>query len=337
MKRRSRGFTLVELLVVIAIIGILVALLLPAVQAAREAARRMSCSNNLKQLGLACHNYHDTYKIFPPAILASGQHTSNPGLISNVKNTTGWALLLPFYEQGPAHDQYNFDVCSSSASRYGKVVGNDTINQAIYGAKYSILECPSHVDAGEVRSNRPGTNDLYSMRDARRTSYAFSSGNYGDDNSIYPNLISRRLSGLGAFGSNASARLDDISDGTSNVLALGESVGGRSKANANWGPWGLTGVRTCCFARVMANDNTAVPGTPLAYTAAQSRDFHINSAYNNDPQGRHFAWTFSGYHPGGAMFTLCDGSTRFITETVDYLTLVRMARILDGEPVGSID
>ncbi|MBI2480804.1 MAG: DUF1559 domain-containing protein [Planctomycetia bacterium] len=331
---KPKGFTLVELLVVIAIIGILVALLLPAVQAAREAARRMSCGNNLKQLGLACHNYHDTYKIFPPAIMSSGQHTSNAALITQVKNTTGWALTLPFYEQSAAHDQYNFNVCSSSASRYGKVVGNDMTNHAIYSARYKILECPSHVDAGESRSNRPGTNDLYSMRDAKRTSYSFSSGNYSDDNSPYTNLLSRRLSGLGAFGSDGSARLDDVADGTSNVLALGESVGGSRKANANWGPWGLTGARTCCFGTVLANDNTAVPGTKLAYTAAQARDYHINSAYNNDPRGRHFAWTFSSFHPGGAQFTLCDGSTRFIAETVDYLTLVRLARILDGEPVG---
>jgi type II secretory pathway pseudopilin PulG len=324
---------LVELLVVIAIIGILVALLLPAVQAAREAARRMSCSNNLKQLGLAVHNYHDTYKIFPPARLASGQHTSNAALIQNVKNTTGWAVMLPFFEQQAAYDQYDFHVCSSSASRYGKVFGDDTMNHAIYSARYKILECPTHVDAGENRTNRAGSENLYSMRDAKRTSYFFSTGNYTDDNSIYPNLISRRLSGLGAFGSDGAARLDDISDGTSNVIALGESVGGRTKTNANWGPWGLNGTRTCCFGRVVANDNVRVPGSGLTYNAAHARDYHINSAYRNDAQGRHFAWTFSSMHPGGAQFTLCDGSTRFIAETIEYLTLVRLARILDGEPV----
>jgi len=337
---RRRAFTLVELLVVIAIIGILVALLLPAVQAAREAARRMSCSNNMKQLALACHNYHDTFQTFPPAKLANGQLSNNTALATDVKNTTGWALLLPFYEQQPAHDQYDFNVCSSSAKRpaiTAPVRGNDQINHAVYSARYSVLECPSHPDAGESRSNMPGTEDLYSMRDAKRTSYFFSTGQYNDDNSVYPNLSARRLRGLGAFGSDGAAKLDDVSDGTSNSLMLGESAGGRAKANANWGPWGLTGTRTCCHGVVNANANTAVPGTPLTYTAAHARDYHINSAYNNDPQGRQFAWTFGSYHPGGAQFSLCDGSTRFIAETVDYLTLLRLSYILDGEPVGSLD
>jgi prepilin-type N-terminal cleavage/methylation domain-containing protein/prepilin-type processing-associated H-X9-DG protein len=340
MKRRSRGFTLVELLVVIAIIGILVALLLPAVQAAREAARRSQCGNNLKQLGLALHNYHDSHKTFPPAKLANGQIASGNtnSLTGGVKNTTGWAMLLPFFEQTAAHSQYNFNVCSSSAKQTHwtePVMGNDMMNHAVYSARYEILECPSHSGAGETRTQDPGTENLYSMREAKRTSYFFSTGNYTDDNSIYPNISARRLSGMGAFGNDGAARMDDVSDGTSNAIALGESVGGRWKVNPEWGPWGLTGTRTCCHGSVQANDNTAVPGTPLAYTAAQKRDFHINSAYNNDAQGRHFAWTFSSLHPGGAQFAMCDGAVRFLPETIDYLTLIRLSRILDGEPVGA--
>jgi prepilin-type processing-associated H-X9-DG protein len=329
----------VELLVVIAIIGILVALLLPAVQAAREAARRSQCGNNLKQLGLALHNYHDTHKVFPPAKLGNGQLNNNPQLLTHVKNTTGWALMLQFYEQTAAHSQYNFNVCSSSAKRStitAPVAGDDTMNHAIYSARYEILECPSHSGVGESRTQAPGTNDLYSMRDAKRTSYFFSTGNYTDDNSPYPNIISRRLSGLGAFGNEGAAEMDDISDGTSNVIAIGESVGGRWKTNPEWGPWGLTGTRTCCHGVVLsANDNNAIPGTPITYTALQVRDYHINSAYNNDPQGRHFAWTFSSLHPGGAQFAMCDGSVRFLTETMDYQTLLHLARILDGAPAGS--
>jgi prepilin-type N-terminal cleavage/methylation domain-containing protein len=339
MKRRPCGFTLVELLVVIAIIGILVAMLLPAVQAAREAARRSQCANNMKQLGIALHNYHDTFKVFPPAKLANGQ--VNPpntnDLTGGVKNTTGWAMLLPFYEQQAAHGKYNFNVCSSSAKRSGwsePVMGTDTTNHPIYSERYEVLECPSHPNAGENRTNMPGTEDLYSMRDAKRTSYFFSTGNYSDDNSIYPNLAMRRLSGVGAFGSGGATRLDDVSDGTTNVLALGESIGGRSKVDANWGPWGLTGTRTCCHGVVLsANDNTAPAGTPITYTAAIARDYHINSAYQNDAQGRHFAWTFSSQHPGGAQFTLCDASVRFIAETIDYQTLLHLSRIWDKAPV----
>ena len=338
MNRTRQAFTLVELLVVIAIIGVMVGLLLPAVQAAREAARRMSCGNNMKQLGLALHNYHSTYNVFPPARFASGQLNNNVGNAIPVKNTTGWAMLLPFLEQQAAFEMYNFDVCSSSSRRgnypaSAPVMGNDTINEPIYSQRFSFLECPSHVDAGEMLSRDPGTENLYSLRNARRTSYFFSTGQYTDDNSIYPNLASRRLRGLGAFGTDGAAKFGDISDGTSNALAIGESRGGRTKRDPWWGPWGLNGTRTCCFGVVMADNNTAVPGTPITFNAAHQRDYHINSAFNNDPQRRQFAWTFGSQHPGGAQFTLCDGSVTFLSDSLDYLTLIRLSYILDGEPV----
>lgn len=338
MNRHRQAFTLVELLVVIAIIGVMVGLLLPAVQAAREAARRMSCGNNMKQQGLALHNYHSTYNTFPPAVFASGQINNNVNLAIPVKNTTGWAMLLPFFEEQAAYDQYNFNVCSSSSRRTNypataPVMGNDTINQPIYSRRYSLLECPSHTDAGQARTLNPGTNELYSMRDAKRTSYFFSAGQYTDDNSNYSNLAARRLRGIGAFGNDGGAKFGDITDGTSNAIAIGESRGGRTKASADWGPWGLNGTRTCCMGVVMADNNTAVPGTPITFNASHVRDYHINSSYNNDAQRRQFAWTFGSQHPGGAQFTMCDGSVTFLSNSLDYLTLIRLAYILDGEPV----
>ena len=122
MQSRSshRGFTLVELLVVIAIIGTLVGLLLPAVQSAREAARATQCRNNMKQMGLALHNYHDNFNVFPPALLNSGRY-NNSGyttVTNPVLNTTGWVFLLPYIDQAPAYNQYNFNVCSSMSSPY---------------------------------------------------------------------------------------------------------------------------------------------------------------------------------------------------------------------------
>ncbi len=101
-QQRVRGFTLIELLVVIAIIAILIALLLPAVQQAREAARRSTCKNNLKQLAIALHNYHETHNVFPPAKLGSGMY-NNGGSGRVIKNTNGWILVLPFMEQGPLY------------------------------------------------------------------------------------------------------------------------------------------------------------------------------------------------------------------------------------------
>ena len=112
-----RGFTLVELLVVIAIIGILIALLLPAVQAAREAARRSHCTNNLKQLGLGLHNYHSPFNVFPPAGLDYGWgwacYGSEPAE-KRVKNVNGFVMLLPFIEQSPLHQKYDFRQCASN-------------------------------------------------------------------------------------------------------------------------------------------------------------------------------------------------------------------------------
>ncbi len=336
-RSRRSAFTLVELLVVIAIIGILVGLLLPAVQAAREAARRMQCSNNLKQMGLALHNYHSTHNVFPPAKIGNGQVVNNPVLVRFILNTTGWTLMLPNLEQQAAYNQYNFNVCSSSAKATSggptaPVMGADTTNQAVYGARYSFLECPSHPDAGEIRNNLPGTNDQYSMRNARRTSYFFSTAQYDDGTSAYPNLLMRRLQAMGAFGNDGAARLDDMGDGTSNVLAIGESAGGRIKVDPNWGPWGLTGTRTCCHGRVFSSfNNTTLSPTALQVSATDARDNHINAPYQNDAQRRRFAWAFGSYHVGGAQFVFGDGSVRFLPETMEYLTLFRLACIADGE------
>ena len=143
-KKSPTGFTLVELLVVIAIIGILVALLLPAVQAAREAARRMSCGNNMKQLGLAMHNYHDTFKVLPSSDINGGsRYSGNYVPRGQIRNFTGYLLMLPFLEQAPLHDQIDFKRATGRADWVSRGGGG---TQAVFDNKYvkiPTLACPS--------------------------------------------------------------------------------------------------------------------------------------------------------------------------------------------------
>jgi prepilin-type N-terminal cleavage/methylation domain-containing protein/prepilin-type processing-associated H-X9-DG protein len=328
-----RGFTLVELLVVIAIIGILVALLLPAIQAAREASRRASCANNLKQMGLALHNYHDVQKVFPPALLNNGRYAAAnvTWALGGVKNTTGWALLLPFIEQATLANQYDFNFCSSSSSpNAAPVAGNDLINDGVYNVRIALLECPSHPDHGEVDTTSAGTTGTgsdYSRRKAIRTSYAFSTGSMTDGSSpwrAYYNDIR-----LGMFGNDGAATMADLKDGTAFTLAVGEVQGGKWKTSTTYGPWGLTGCHTCCHGYVESTNATA----PIAYTALAAADRSINSPYRGDTLFRTHAWTFNSRHPGGAQFVFADGATRFLQDSLDYGTLCRLAYIKDGDPL----
>ncbi len=192
-QRHVRGFTLVELLVVIAIIGVLVALLLPAVQSAREAARRMQCLNNLKQIGLACHNYHDSFNQFPP-----GEANGTYG------GSSGFVAILPYMEQQNAYQLYDFAKGNS-----------DPLNQQVVAQRISAFICPTCIFSRKVpipgcdANNRaPGT-------------YAFSSGSldpYGSIASGNPNngaIVNGVSGGPVNFGS--------ISDGSSNTLLSGES------------------------------------------------------------------------------------------------------------------
>jgi prepilin-type N-terminal cleavage/methylation domain-containing protein/prepilin-type processing-associated H-X9-DG protein len=272
-----RGFTLVELLVVIAIIGVLVALLLPAVQAAREAARRMQCTNNLKQLGLAVHNYHDTFLVFPPQML--NVDTSND-------RRWGWgAVTLPYVEQGALHAQLN--------PNGGKQipVASTLINGALLlQTKLTMHLCPS--DATGVRTNQfhPSVNASSNASDW-----------YSKSNYVCNQQVMRYRAGFGG----ACFRMAEVTDGTTNTLLLGERrlsipKPRRYPGSIVWGTAQGTGD----------SSNVFHAGHPIN-TPSDNNDF---DADGNDTTRKRFA--ASSAHPSGANFAMTDGSVRFVSENI---------------------
>lgn len=331
LSRSRHGFTLIELLVVIAIIAVLIALLLPAVQQAREAARRTQCKNNLKQIGLALHNYHDVHNTFPPAAINMGAPASAGYTIYWDYNLghTGWTLLLPMLEQSALHDQWNPNRASSDNAWNGRpVLGTPTVdNPLIWSTVIEFFLCPSD---GGSRTAPPVTSGTYQIPGrAAATNYVFSWGGLSEYNSnTWENYASatgtvagRAVRIRGAFGHNGGARMGDISDGTSNTILVGEVT--RKKVSTSYMPvWGAARHVGLC-GRAPANS----PGT-----------YAINADYVNSTTGVRYsdpyAWTFSSEHTGGAHFVLGDGSVRFISETMNYDQFCYLNYISDGQVIG---
>ncbi|QDS90639.1 Type II secretion system protein G precursor [Rosistilla ulvae] len=316
--RPKRGFTLVELLVVIAIIGILVGLLLPAVQAARESARRMQCSNNMKQLGLALHNYHDTYRTFP----AYRQKAGNPSAL-DFQGYGPMIPLLPYIEQTAVYDL----IKTTSRDFYLPITS--AVDGLVAGMPMDAFTCPSNLPfpSSTVRGG---------------SSYAVCAGS----NIGWTVAESRRN---GVFGMDVPTKMARIIDGTSNTIMLGEHLSGdgddslyRKKADlVRAQPW------------TAANESTAqgpiTDGEMAAYGQACEAGSNNHTSYYGYRWGRPVYiytvfntlappnWKYpscmtcatcgagdsSGVypsrsrHPGGAMHTLADASVRFMTETVE--------------------
>ncbi|MBB01066.1 MAG: DUF1559 domain-containing protein [Rubinisphaera brasiliensis] len=319
-RRQRLAFTLIELLVVIAIIAILVALLLPAVQQAREAARRSSCKNNLKQIGLALHNYHDVHKVFPPLfVIPTDPRATNPASIyTDALNSTGaqspganpawsWsAYLLPFVEQPALYDQGQIG--------QGSLILN---HRDVFRTPVSVYMCPS--DSGDVLDNdtnwRRLTNQDYW---AAKSSYVAANDH---------ETPTRGNTATGAFHENSNTKMRDISDGTSNTIAVGERM---------YHPEN-TGVSGAVWAGMISTTSGGSPHGGFQRETAGTGRLSINQIDNWN-----FASAFSSAHDGGAQFLLFDGSVRFLSENIYHVAgggtpdslYEYLIAIDDGEVVG---
>jgi prepilin-type N-terminal cleavage/methylation domain-containing protein len=322
---RMRGFTLIELLVVIAIIAILIALLLPAVQQAREAARRTQCKNNMKQIGLAFYNYHDTHTVFPVNYAMRGfpgggtlpPNTNDGPAIAN--SGRSWLqFILPFVDQAPLYNQIDFGGVDGT---WPGLFQNNPNNQQIAQMALSVYLCPS--DDGNNRG-RLGDRSDYSPAGTLWgvTNYKACAGsNWGWGLAAWNPVTSTRgrhagqtdglNRGNGILCSNQTAvngptSTRDVTDGTSNTFAAGEALPAFSRWNWWYNP----------------NAVTATAAIPL------NRSVKLPPNVGDWPNN----YGFNSKHVGGGHFSFLDGSARFISENID-INLYRAAATVSGEEI----
>lgn len=324
MKQRNRsGFTLVELLVVIAIIGILIAILLPAVQAAREAARRTQCGNNMRQLGLACHNYHDTLKRLPPSTIVDLS-------VSSTGNNGAWGVhgrILHFLEQGNLYDKVDIETAWD-------------FQPAIDDLKIPVYGCPS--DPGSLLKRDPGKGKVTLWP----TSYGFNFGTWFvyDPNYVY--VPGQRVPGDGVFYPNSFLKLSSIHDGLSNTVLCAE-VRGWTAYTRNGGPSQIqipnsveeaieivasgdqfknTGHTEWPDGRVHHTGFTATM-TPNTFVPYEKDGRVFDADFNSWQEGKNgisgsptYAMiTSRSYHPSIVQATFVDGSVQAISESIELM------------------
>jgi prepilin-type N-terminal cleavage/methylation domain-containing protein/prepilin-type processing-associated H-X9-DG protein len=343
--RARRGFTLIELLVVIAIIAVLIALLLPAVQAAREAARRSQCTNNLKQMGLAFHNYQTAMGAFPPAKIYSGSCEWSNGGQGLVLNTTAFTMVLGFMEQTSLYNAYNFSQASSNSAwetnmndkllPNTNLIGNALVNTTVVGTMVASFVCPSDIYPSMLQSPSYATgNGTYSMQNARESNYLVCGGFYSEYYCPGTGAGMPLTNFQGVFFNDLAIDIARIRDGTSNTLLAGESLQSPGKAVASFGPYWGSGTHTSTHGIIFPPTYSQAPGY-----APNARASVLNPQYNNVATfplyANPYAWVFSGRHPGGVNMGMADGSVRFIKNSISLTTWWSLATIAGGEIISS--
>jgi prepilin-type N-terminal cleavage/methylation domain-containing protein/prepilin-type processing-associated H-X9-DG protein len=305
----DRGFTLLELLVVLAIIGLLVALLLPAVQSAREAARRAHCQNNLRQIGLALHGYHDAQGMFPP-----GFSLDDPNQFA----MTGWAWgarILGGLEQGVLYNAINQGLSYTHP-----------FQQTVIETRLSVFLCPSTRGAAPMSTGYI-EQPISTLGNLSPGQYVASAGWVSRGGSR-----GQIAQGDGVFFLNSRIALRDLADGSSSTLMVGERS--RNVADATWAgapsasfmlctkeSWP---VKTCASAMFMVLGRTG-PTSDIIFGAVPT-----SSTPNSPGSGADGFWS---QHRGGCNFLLCDGSVRFLKETIDPKAFGSLATRAGGEVV----
>ncbi len=373
--RRSRkGFTLIELLVVIAIIAVLIALLLPAVQAAREAARRSQCINNLKQIGLAMHNYISTNDSVPlgaslqPFAVGGYYTAANNSTNGNMWNWDSWsghALMLPYLEQNPVYSSINFMYSTGGSNQNGVAEPAYYINSTAMNTVLGVLGCPSDGSWNKVKSNG-GVNIC---------SYGLSMGT----STYSTSAVGQPVTGL--FGYQTLVTLSQITDGTSNTIAFGEQLVGDVNANAlnrtiatgngaapagsladQYDASSVGGSTQTALAGLFADINACnaqfvtgprendrgyrwamgCPGWVLLNTVmppnggGRARFGACRVGCCADGQSEHDEFNIvSSYHPGGVNVCMGDGSARFIKDTINIPTWWALGTKGNGEAISA--